>query len=102
MSLPSTALKEEFAPKLWTVLQEGYGLSDLRADMLAGLTVAIVALPLSMAIAIAIGRWTGTRSIHRHCRRFSCVPAGGIAVPGWRTGGRIYRSGVGHRHANRA
>lgn len=32
-----------------------YRLSDLRADALAGLTVAIVALPLSMAIAIASG-----------------------------------------------
>ena len=42
----------EFLPKLWTVLREGYGAKDLRADALAGLTVAIVALPLSMAIAI--------------------------------------------------
>jgi SulP family sulfate permease len=32
-----------------------YNLRDLRADALAGLTVAIVALPLSMAIAIASG-----------------------------------------------
>lgn len=45
----------EFQPKLLTVLREGYGLHDLRADFLAGLTVAIVALPLSMAIAIASG-----------------------------------------------
>ncbi|WP_219727956.1 SulP family inorganic anion transporter [Tabrizicola aquatica] len=45
----------EFLPKLLTVWREGYGLSDLRADALAGLTVAIVALPLSMAIAIASG-----------------------------------------------
>lgn len=45
----------EFLPKLWTVWREGYGLSQLRADALAGLTVAIVALPLSMAIAIASG-----------------------------------------------
>ena len=45
----------EFVPKLLTVLREGYRLSDLRADALAGLTVAIVALPLSMAIAIASG-----------------------------------------------
>ncbi|OYU18206.1 MAG: sodium-independent anion transporter [Rhodobacteraceae bacterium PARR1] len=45
----------EYLPKLWTVLREGYGLKDLRADALAGLTVAIVALPLSMAIAIASG-----------------------------------------------
>ena len=45
----------EFLPKLVTVLREGYGLAELRADALAGLTVAIVALPLSMAIAIASG-----------------------------------------------
>ncbi len=44
-----------FAPKLLTVLREGYGLTALRADVVAGLTVAIVALPLSMAIAIASG-----------------------------------------------
>ncbi|HEX2528151.1 MAG TPA: SulP family inorganic anion transporter [Geminicoccus sp.] len=46
---------ELFTPKLVTVLREGYGLGDLKADMVAGLTVAIVALPLSMAIAIASG-----------------------------------------------
>ncbi len=45
----------EFLPKLLTVWREGYDLSALRADALAGLTVAIVALPLSMAIAIASG-----------------------------------------------
>jgi sulfate permease, SulP family len=44
-----------FTPKLVTVLREGYGLRDFRADLVAGLTVAIVALPLSMAIAIASG-----------------------------------------------
>ena len=46
---------ELFSPKLLTVLREGYGLDDLRADAMSGLTVAIVALPLSMAIAIASG-----------------------------------------------
>jgi SulP family sulfate permease len=46
---------ELFTPKLLTVLREGYGLDDFRADVVAGLTVAIVALPLSMAIAIASG-----------------------------------------------
>lgn len=44
-----------FVPKLFTMLREGYGLSDLRADVVAGLTVAIVALPLAMALAIASG-----------------------------------------------
>lgn len=47
--------RELFTPKLLTVLSEGYGVRHLRADALAGLTVAIVALPLSMAIAIASG-----------------------------------------------
>ena len=46
---------ELFTPKLVTILREGYGLADLKADIVAGLTVAIVALPLSMAIAIASG-----------------------------------------------
>ena len=46
---------ELYTPKLITVWREGYGLSALRADSIAGLTVAIVALPLSMAIAIASG-----------------------------------------------
>jgi sulfate permease, SulP family len=46
---------ELFTPKLITVLREGYHLADFRADAISGLTVAIVALPLSMAIAIASG-----------------------------------------------
>ena len=54
---PASALsfRDLFLPKLVTVLREGYDLSKLRADALAGLTVAIVALPLSMAIAIGSG-----------------------------------------------
>ena len=46
---------ELFTPKLVTVLREGYGIAQLKVDATAGLTVAIVALPLSMAIAIASG-----------------------------------------------
>jgi SulP family sulfate permease len=46
---------ELFTPKLVTILGEGYGARELKADVIAGLTVAIVALPLSMAIAIASG-----------------------------------------------
>ncbi len=36
-------------------LAEGYSREDLRADLLAGLTVGLVAIPLSMALAIASG-----------------------------------------------
>jgi SulP family sulfate permease len=46
---------ELFTPKIAAVFREGYRLPQLRADAIAGLTVAIVALPLSMAIAIASG-----------------------------------------------
>src|SRR5919204_3973623 len=45
--LPGAALRAVFA--------EGYSASDLRHDILAGLVVGIVALPLSMALAIAVG-----------------------------------------------
>ena len=44
-----------FVPKLITVLQQGYGTGEFRRDAIAGLTVAIVALPLAMALAIASG-----------------------------------------------
>jgi sulfate permease, SulP family len=45
-----------YRPKLYTVLlSENYGFDDLRRDVVAALTVAIVALPLSMAIAVASG-----------------------------------------------
>ncbi len=44
-----------FVPKSVTVLRQGYGLADFRHDTVAGLTVAIVALPLAMALAIASG-----------------------------------------------
>ena len=46
---------ELYLPKLITVWREGYGMADSRADGLAGLRVASVALPLSLAIAIASG-----------------------------------------------
>ncbi len=49
---PSSSL---LVPKLVTVLREGYGFAAFRADFIAGLTVAIVALPLAMALAIASG-----------------------------------------------
>ena len=55
MQLSAPTFAELFTPKLVTILREGYGWQNFRADALAGLTVAIVALPLSMAIAIGSG-----------------------------------------------
>lgn len=48
-------MTDTLMPKLASVFAEGYGPARFRSDALAGLTVAIVALPLSMAIAIASG-----------------------------------------------
>ncbi|MGV7123061.1 MULTISPECIES: SulP family inorganic anion transporter [unclassified Sphingopyxis] len=46
---------EAYTPKLFTVFREGYSVATFRADAIAGLTVAIVALPLAMALGIASG-----------------------------------------------
>jgi sulfate permease, SulP family len=51
-ALTPPSFAELFTPKLVTVFREGYNFANFRADLMAGLTVAIVALPLSMAIAI--------------------------------------------------
>ena len=48
-------MTDRLEPKFISVLKEGYSLPRLKADVLSGLTVAIVALPLSMAIAISSG-----------------------------------------------
>ena len=42
-------------PKIATTFSDGYSLAFFRKDAIAALTVAIVALPLSMAIAVASG-----------------------------------------------
>jgi len=46
-ALPAAALR--------AVLREGYGRAELQQDILAGIVVGIVALPLSMALALAVG-----------------------------------------------
>jgi SulP family sulfate permease len=52
---PKPGTIDLFTPKLVSALREGYGFAALRRDAIAGLTVAIVALPLAMAIGIASG-----------------------------------------------
>ncbi|HTV79919.1 MAG TPA: sulfate permease [Steroidobacteraceae bacterium] len=44
-----------WVPKLVTTLRRGYRFRDFRNDAVAGLTVAVVALPLAMALAVASG-----------------------------------------------
>lgn len=43
------------ATGLRSALKDGYGLGDLQKDVMAGLTIGTVAVPLSMALAIATG-----------------------------------------------
>lgn len=44
-----------FVPALFLCIKEGMSFRSLRQDILAGLTVAIVALPLAMAMGVASG-----------------------------------------------
>ena len=53
--MSAEARRAAFTPKLITVLREGYTAERFRRDAIAGLTVAIVALPLAMALGIASG-----------------------------------------------
>ena len=56
-ALPFAGLRSAFA--------DGYGPRDLRSDVLAGVVVGVVALPLSMALAIAVGVPPSTASTRR-------------------------------------
>lgn len=46
---------KNFSPKLVEVLKRGYDLNKFKRDTLAGMTVAVVSIPLAMALAIASG-----------------------------------------------
>jgi sulfate permease, SulP family len=59
----AAATWHQFVPKLVSVLRQGYGFAEFRHDLLAGLTVAVVALPLAMALAIASGT-TPEKGLH--------------------------------------
>lgn len=48
---------------------EGYNSERFRKDLIAGVIVGIVALPLAMAFAIAIRRTAGSRTLHGDRRR---------------------------------
>jgi SulP family sulfate permease len=61
----------DLSPKLFDCVRGGYSAKILRADLAAGLTVAVVALPLAMAFAIASGV-TPDRGL------FTAIVAGGI------------------------
>jgi SulP family sulfate permease len=51
--VPQSTWKERHKPKLVICLREGYGVKAFLSDLGAGLTVAIIAMPLAMALGIA-------------------------------------------------
>jgi sulfate permease, SulP family len=56
--MPLQTIKRAFPPlasALRDTLRQGYAAADLRRDVLAGLAVGIIAVPLSLALAIASG-----------------------------------------------
>ncbi|MGQ0585873.1 MAG: C4-dicarboxylic acid transporter DauA [Gammaproteobacteria bacterium] len=56
--MPLQTIKRAFPPfasALRETLREGYGAADARRDVLAGITVGIIAVPLALALAIASG-----------------------------------------------
>ncbi len=48
-------MHRKLEPKLLSVLKEGYTLKQFQGDLMGGLTVGVVALPLAIALAIASG-----------------------------------------------
>lgn len=46
---------KNFCPKIIEILKHGYDLNKFKRDTLAGMTVAVVSIPLAMALAIASG-----------------------------------------------
>src|SRR5205814_1470004 len=54
MTIPSSAASERWIPKSLLCLRQ-YRMADFAADLIAGVTVGLVALPLAMAFGIASG-----------------------------------------------
>src|SRR3989441_13078044 len=71
--LPAAPVRR-IAAALRSSLRERYDAGALRSDLLAGLVVGVVALPLSMALAIASG-------VPPQHGLYTAIVAGGILAP---------------------
>ncbi len=91
---------ELYVSKLVTVLREGYGIADFRADVASGLTVAIVALPLSMAIRHRLRRNARPWSLYGRHRRLHRVAARRQPVSDRRARRCVHRAGGIDRRAS--
>ena len=82
-------------PKIVTTLQD-YSLPLFRADLVAGITVAMVALPLSLAIAIASGADPAKGLVTAIVGGFFISLLGGVPL----MGGGLYLSCVQLTHVS--
>ncbi len=55
MHQEKTSFWSNFIPKSWLLLSKNYSLDYFKGDLIAGITVGVVALPLAMAFSIAAG-----------------------------------------------
>ncbi len=75
---------------------EGYGPRQFWHDLIAGLTVGLVALPLAMAFAIASGVSPQAGLYTAVVAGFVISALGGLAHPDWRADGRVCGDRRGH------
>jgi hypothetical protein len=59
--------KPLFRPRLLDIFNQPYGRSDLLSDVMAGITVGLIALPLALALGIA-SIPSGTQTPYPHQR----------------------------------
>lgn len=64
----------DLKPQLFDTLKS-YNKKNFMSDLMAGIIVGIVALPLAIAFGIGLGRNTRERHHHCHRSRFPCVAA---------------------------
>ena len=89
------AIMNDWLPKSMLCLKS-YTKRMFVGDLLAGVTVGLVALPLAMAFAIASGVPPQTGSVLRDCRGLRHLRAGRVFHPDWRADRRIRRRGLWH------
>ena len=90
----------EWLPKSVLCLRT-YNRQKFFSDLVAGITVGLVALPLAMAFAIASGVTPQLRNLYRDYRRIPDFRAGRFDHPDWRPNRRVCRGGFGHHRALR-
>ena len=88
---------KDWTPKSFLVLRH-YSWHQFAADLLAGVTVGLVALPLAMAFAIASGVPPQLGLVLRGDRGIPDFGAGRIVDANWRTDRGIRGGGVRNRH----